>query len=255
MRTCLHHVPGTCNLGGDAMLKMIVNRALVYVRPGKQIASEVGGIDLMLYLAEQSWNALRGSVLSLRCKRAGICFVGRYVRVRFAKRIEIGRFATIGDGTILSGLGAGGLRVGGRVTIGAYSRLIVGTDLARPGSYIYIGDGCGIGEYSSVGGSGGVSIGRNTIIGQYFSAHPENHNFADLSRPIREQGTTRMPIDIEENCWLGARVTVLGGVTIGKGSVIAAGSVVTRDVPPYSIVAGVPGRVVGTRRGGDDAGA
>ncbi|MCX4175796.1 DapH/DapD/GlmU-related protein [Paraburkholderia madseniana] len=64
-----------------------------------------------------------------------------------------------------------------------------------------------------------------------------------------------MPIDIEEDCWLGARVTVLGGVTIGKGSVIAAGSVITRDVPPFSIVAGVPGRVVGSRRGGDDAGA
>jgi acetyltransferase-like isoleucine patch superfamily enzyme len=248
-------VAGARTLSGDAMLKKIVNRALMHVRPGKQIASEVGGMDLMLYLAEQSWNALRGSILSLRCKRADVCFVGRNVRLRFARRIEIGRYATIGDGAILSGLGCSGLRVGARATIGAYSRLIVGTDVARPGRHIHIGDRCGIGEYSSVGGSGGVSIGRDTIIGQYFSAHPENHNFEDLSRPIREQGTTRMPIDIEEDCWLGARVTVLGGVTIGKGSVIAAGSVITRDVPPFSIVAGVPGRVVGSRRGGDDAGA
>lgn len=237
------------------MLKKIVNRALMNIRPGKQIASEVGGMDLMLYLAEQGWNALRGSIVSLRCKRADLCFVGRNVRLRFATRVEIGRYATIGDGAILSGLGRDGLRIGARATIGAYSRLIVGTDVARPGSHIHIGDGCGIGEYSSVGGSGGVSIGKNTIIGQYFSAHPENHNFKDLSRPIREQGTTRMPIDIEEDCWLGARVTVLGGVTIGKGSVIAAGSVITRNVLPYSIVAGVPGRVVGSRRGGDDAGA
>jgi acetyltransferase-like isoleucine patch superfamily enzyme len=248
-------LPACAFLNGEAMLKAIVNRALMRVRPGKQVAIEVGGLDLMLYLAEQSWNGLRGTVLSLRFKRAGVCFVGRNVRLRFARNIEIGRYATIGDGTILSGLGRNGLRLGARVNIGAYSRLIVGTDVARPGSHIHIGDGCGIGEYSSVGGSGGISIGRNTIIGQYFSAHPENHNFKDLSRPIREQGTTRMPIGIEEDCWLGARVTVLGGVTIGKGCVIAAGSVITRDVPPFSIVAGVPGRVVGSRRGGDDAGA
>lgn len=248
-------LPARAILSGDAMLKEIVNRALMRVRPGKQIAGEVGGLDLMLYLAEQSWNGLRGTVLSLRSRRAEVCFVGRNVRLRFARNIEFGRYATIGDGAILSGLGLNGLRLGARVNVGAYSRLIVGTDVARPGSHIHIGDGCGIGEYSSVGGSGGVSIGKNTIIGQYFSAHPENHNFRDLSRPIREQGTTRMAICIEEDCWLGARVTVLGGVTIGKGSVIAAGSVVTRDVPPYSIVAGVPGRVVGSRRGGEYAGA
>jgi acetyltransferase-like isoleucine patch superfamily enzyme len=112
-----------------------------------------------------------------------------------------------------------------------------------------IGEGCGIGEFSSVGGSGGVTIGRNTIIGQYFSSHPENHNFADLTRPIRAQGTTRKPISIGEDCWFGARVTVLGGVTIGESCVIAAGAVVTRDVPPYSIVAGIPARVVGSRHG------
>jgi acetyltransferase-like isoleucine patch superfamily enzyme len=247
----LHRAAGTRILNGDAMLRKMMNLALARVRPGKQIANEVGGVDLMLYLAEQSWNALRGTLLSLRCKRAGVCFVGRNVRLRFARNIEIGRYATIGDGAILSGLGRDGLRLGARVNIGAYSRLIVGTDVARPGSHIHIDDGCGIGEYSSVGGSGGVSIGKNTIIGQYFSAHPENHNFKDLSRPIREQGTTRKPIAIEEDCWLGARVTVLGGVTIGRGSVIAASSVITHDVAPFSIVAGIPGRVVGSRRGDD----
>jgi acetyltransferase-like isoleucine patch superfamily enzyme len=229
------------------MLKPLIDRVLSRVRPGKQIASEVGGLDLMLYLAEQCANLLRGMGLSLRCKFTTPCFVGRQVRVRFARHVEIGRYATIGDGTILSGLGCDGLRIGARANVGAYSRLVVGTDIGRPGSYIHIGERCGIGEYSSVGGSGGVSIGKDTIIGQYFSAHPENHNFSDPMRPIREQGTTRRRIEIEDDCWLGARVTVLGGVTIGRGSVIAAGSVVTRDVPPYSIVAGVPARVVGSR--------
>jgi acetyltransferase-like isoleucine patch superfamily enzyme len=234
------------------MLRLLATQVLLRVRPGKQIANEVGGLDLMLYLAEQCASLLRGLWLSIRCKRIVLCFVGSHVRLRFGRQVEIGRYVTIGDGAILSGLGLGGLCIGSRANVGAYSRLVVGTDVARPGSYIHIGDGCGIGEYSSVGGSGGVSIGRNTIIGQYFSAHPENHNFADLTRPIREQGTTRKPIDVQEGCWLGARVTVLGGVTIGRGSVVAAGAVVTRDVPAYSIVAGIPARVIGHRKGSDD---
>lgn len=237
------------------MLKRFVNWVLSRVRPGKQIADDVSSADLVFFLLEQCMNASRGAWLSLRCRRAGMCFVGREVRVRFAARVEIGRFASIGDGAILSGLGDDGLRIGSRTNVGAYSRLVVGTDVARPGRYIDIGEGCGIGEYSSVGGSGGVSIGKNTIIGQYFSAHPENHNFDDLSRPIREQGTTRRSIAIGEDCWLGARVTVLGGVTIGRGSVVAAGAVVTRDVPPLSIVAGIPARIVGSRSRSGDASA
>ncbi|SIT48026.1 Acetyl transferase [Paraburkholderia piptadeniae] len=237
------------------MLKGIVNRALLRVRPGKQIGDEINSSDLLWFLWEQAVNGVRGTLLSLRCKRATFCFMGRSVRLRFARNIELGRYTVIGEGAILSGLGRDGLRFGARVNIGAYARLVVGTDIGRPGNYIHIGDGCGIGEYSSVGGSGGVSIGRNTIIGQHFTAHPENHNFSDLSRPIREQGTTRKPIVIGEDCWLGARVTVLAGVTIGEGCVIAAGSVVTRDVPRFSIVAGVPGRTIGSRREDSDADA
>lgn len=233
------------------MLSALVNQALRRIRPGKALAPDLGALDVLLFLAEQCANLMRGTALSLRSRRPVPCFVGRRVRLRFARKVEIGRYAVIGDGAILSGLGRDGLRIGARANIGAYTRLVVGTDLQRPGAHIVIGEGCGIGEFSSVGGSGGVTIGRNTIIGQYFSAHPENHNFADLTRPIRDQGTTRKPIGIGEDCWFGARVTVLGGVTIGQGCVVAAGAVVTRDVPPYSIVAGIPARVVGSRQGAE----
>jgi acetyltransferase-like isoleucine patch superfamily enzyme len=237
---------------GCCVLKTLANLALSRVRPGKRIADEIGGLDLLVYALEQMTCAVRGALLSLRCARAAPCFIGRGVRLRFARRIVMGRHATIGDGAILSGLGLEGLRLGSRVNVGAYSRLVVGTDIARPGSYIRIGDNAGIGEYSSIGGSGGVSIGANTIIGQYFSAHPENHNHEDLTRPIRTQGTTRAPISIGEDCWFGARVTVLAGVTIGDGCVIAAGSVVTRDIPARSIAAGIPARVIRARQGESD---
>ncbi|MCO4880893.1 acyltransferase [Paraburkholderia caribensis] len=229
------------------MLRVIVNRALMCIRPGKRVSDQISTRDLFVFLLEHVVNAIRGSLRSLQCRHTTFCFMGRSVKLRFARNIDIGRYTVIGDGAILSGLGSEGLRLGDGVNIGAYARIVVGTDIERPGAYIHIGDGCGIGEYSSVGGSGGVSIGQNTIIGQYFSAHPENHNFSDASRPIREQGTTRQPIEIGDDCWLGARVTVLAGVTIGDGCVIAAGSVVTRDISPFSIVAGVPGRVISSR--------
>lgn len=229
------------------MLKSLLNFALARVRPGKQVAEEIHGLDLLLFVCEQIACGIRGTVLSLRFARATPCFIGRDVRLRFARQITVGRYTSIGDGAILSGLGRSGMQIGARVNIAPYARLVVGTDIGHPGSYIRIGDGVGIGEYSSVGGSGGVSIGDNTIIGQYFSAHPENHNYGELSRPIRDQGTSRAAIAIGDDCWFGARVTVLAGVRIGDGCVVAAGSVVTRDIPARSVAAGIPARVIRSR--------
>ncbi len=64
---------------------------------------------------------------------------------------------------------------------------------------------------------------------------------------MKDQGGTRSSIKIEDDVWLGVNSTVLAGVTIGKGSIVAAGAVVTKDVPPYAIVAGVPAKVISTR--------
>ena len=72
--------------------------------------------------------------------------------------------------------------------------------------------------------------------------------FKDVEKPMREQGFKFGVIHIEDDVWIAAQCTILAGVTIGRGSVIAAGSVITKDVPPYSIVGGVPGKVIGTRK-------
>jgi acetyltransferase-like isoleucine patch superfamily enzyme len=74
-----------------------------------------------------------------------------------------------------------------------------------------------------------------------------NHTFARRDLPIRAQPTEERPIVIEDDVWLGASAIVLGGVTIGQGSVVAAGSIVTRSLPPYSIARGVPARITGAR--------
>lgn len=74
-----------------------------------------------------------------------------------------------------------------------------------------------------------------------------DHIFDDPTRPIHRQGLRQAPVVIEDNVWIAGRAIITAGVTIGTGTVIAAGAVVTKDVPPMSVVAGVPGRVIKTR--------
>lgn len=99
-----------------------------------------------------------------------------------------------------------------------------------------------------INAQGGVEIGSNVIIGPGCMIHSANHKFERVDTPIRLQGYTEEPVRIEDDCWLGASVTVVPGVTIGKGSVIGAGSVVTKDVPPYSVAIGNPARVIRSRK-------
>jgi acetyltransferase-like isoleucine patch superfamily enzyme len=72
----------------------------------------------------------------------------------------------------------------------------------------------------------------------------ENHQYGEDDVPIRLQGETRAPVIIEDDCWIGAGATILGEVHVGRGAVIGAGSVVTRDVPPNAVVAGIPAVVL-----------
>lgn len=137
-----------------------------------------------------------------------------------------------------------GIHLGRNFKLGAFSRMIASGTLADLGKGIRIGDNVGIGEFAYIGGAGGVEIGDDVIVGQYFSVHPENHVFTDLTRPIREQGVTREGINIGSNCWIGAKVTILDGVSLGRGCVVAAGSVVTHSFPDHAIIGGVPAKVL-----------
>ena len=78
--------------------------------------------------------------------------------------------------------------------------------------------------------------------------HAENHNFTDLDTPIRLQGATRKGVSIGEDCWVGSGVTILDGVRIGNHCIIGAGAVVTKDIPDYAIVGGVPAKIIKMRK-------
>ena len=105
-----------------------------------------------------------------------------------------------------------------------------------------------LGEGSSLGiGTvviGPICIGKSCAISQNCFVSGESHKYEDVSRNWREQGFTVKPVIIEDDVWVGANVVILPGVTIGCHSVVGAGSVVTKDIPPYSVVVGNPGKVV-----------
>lgn len=105
-----------------------------------------------------------------------------------------------------------------------------------------------IGHHTLVGMSnviiGPVTLGNHIILAQHVVMSGLNHIYEDISRPIVDQNVRTAPIVIEDDCWIAANVVITAGVTIGKHSIIAAGAVVTKDVPPYSIAAGNPAKVI-----------
>lgn len=91
---------------------------------------------------------------------------------------------------------------------------------------------------------GPVTIGADVIMAQHVVLSGLNHSYENIQLPIRNQPVTVNPICIEDECWIGANVTITAGVTVGKHSVVAGGSVVTRDVPAYTVVGGNPARIL-----------
>ncbi len=87
-----------------------------------------------------------------------------------------------------------------------------------------------------IGCSGKITIGKNVMFGPKCSLFAENHVFSDTECSIKSQGVQQKGITVEDDCWIGSNVTILDGVTIGKGSVIGAGTLVTKDIPAGSIV-------------------
>ena len=96
---------------------------------------------------------------------------------------------------------------------------------------------------------GEITIGHHCLIGPFVLLRSADHEFRDPVTRINLQGHRGGRVVLEEDCWIGGHTTITRDVTIGKGSVIGANSVVTRDIPPFSVAAGNPARVIGARDG------
>jgi len=134
------------------------------------------------------------------------------------------------------------LIIGKNTRISSYVKIKVANGILK------IGENCTINSFCFIDADeGGLYIGDNVLIGPRVGIHGSNYIYENKNIPIIFQGVVSKGIHIEDDVWIGSNSTILDGVTIGKGSVIGAGSVVTRNVPPYSIAVGVPAKVIKER--------
>ncbi|KOY87017.1 acetyltransferase [bacterium 336/3] len=202
---------------------------------------------LVSFIWNICWGLLRGFKLLLCFKNPKMAILGKNVSFFNTPSIKFGKFMKLGDDVYISALGKDGVQIGDNFSLGSFSRIVISTSLHHLGEFIRIGNHVGIGEFAYLGGGGGLEIGDECIIGQYFSCHPENHHYSDYSKSIRWQGVNRKGIKIGKNCWIGSKVTILDGVEIGDGCIIAAGAVVTQSFPSNSIIGGVPAKIIKNR--------
>ncbi|CAN5314491.1 acyltransferase [soil metagenome] len=153
----------------------------------------------------------------------GMVFLGRRVELEARPgygRIILGGFVHIGDGTALRAH-EGTLRVGDKAVIGGHTIV---------NSYL------------------DVEIGPGALIADYVYIGDFDHRTDDMGLAIKDQGIVKAPVRIGAGCWVGIKATVLRGCSVGDGAVVGANSVVTRHVPPYTVVAGAPARVIADRQ-------
>lgn len=172
-------------------------------------------------------------------------YLSAKVKIRHGESMEIGSDVHIGSYVQL-------LSDGPIIHIGARTVLLRNTILTTHGSPIVLGEDCSLNHFSII--YGGARIGSGVRIGAHVVIIPHNHVFKDPLVPIYKQGSTHQGVDIEDDVWIGAHVTVTDGVRIGRGSVIGAGAVVTKDIPPYSVAVGVPAKVIRSRLSGVEMG-
>lgn len=212
----------------------------------KRFDSSWKKIDIFFSLLKLFFMFLRGIPYYFLFKSAkGIVFVGKGTKIRNPGYITTFGKVVFEDYSEIQGLSKRGIVFGRNVTVGRFAMI-------RPSGYygheigegLNIKDDSNIGAYNYIGCSGYIEIGEKVMLSPRVSIYSENHNFADISIPMKEQGTERGEIVIEDDCWIASNSIILSGVIIGKGSIVAAGAVVTKNIEEYSIVGGNPAKLI-----------
>jgi acetyltransferase-like isoleucine patch superfamily enzyme len=186
---------------------------------------------------------LRTIVYRLIMHIQGVVAIENGVRIRFANHVRLARGVYLDEGVYLHAL-PHGIEIGENTYVMHHAELHVYNFRDLPHAGIKIGKNCLISEFTILRGQGGITIGDNVYTSPFVQIVAVNHVYDDPHRPIIEQGITAQGIVIEDNAWIGSSAIILDGVRVGKGAVVAAGAVVSKDVPPHTVVAGVPAKVI-----------
>jgi len=135
----------------------------------------------------------------------------------------------------------------GRLVLGRWVHLGDGNKLRCHEGNLRIGDKCVFGKDNTVNCYLDIEFGAATIVADWVYVCDFDHVYSDIHIPIKDQGIVKTPVRIGPDVWVGTKVTVLRGVTVGTGAVLAANSVINRDVPPMAVVGGVPAKVLKDR--------
>ena len=214
-------------------------------RGGRRAARVVNPLRLAASLPLAAYHRYRLAAAGARVAWGAELLAASGITLGTGCRVDRG--ATVAACTITGGAWVG-TTPEGSVTIGTASVLHRGAIVATYGGDVTIGSNVSVNPYTILYGGGGLVIGDDTRIAAHTVVIPANHVCSDPDRPIREQGLRCRGVGIGADVWVGAGVRILDGVRIGDRAVVGAGAVVTRDVPEYAIVAGVPARVIGDRR-------
>jgi acetyltransferase-like isoleucine patch superfamily enzyme len=188
---------------------------------------------------------LRAVLYRLMLSMDGLAAIEAGVRLRFASRIRLGNGSYLDQGVYIHAC-PDGVTIGPRTLVMHGSVLHVYNFRDLPHAGITIGEDSLIGEMNVIRGQGGVSIGSRVYTSPLVQIIAVNHVFDDPDRPFVDQGITAEGIVIEDDVWIGSGAVITDGVRVGKGAVVAAAAVVTKDVPPHTVVGGVPAKTIKT---------
>ena len=219
------------------MYKLVKKRELKF-------AEGVGFREIFSYmLSRGAMPFIRGIfVFPFLARKSKPLFLGRGVVIHYKYKLSTGGACYIGDYSYINCLSKGGVRLGNGVTLREGAWLQLSSGLSNVGEYIEIGDNTYIGPRAILGAGGPLKIGKNCQIGAGVNFIAENHIY-EGEGDIFNKDVTKLGIAIGDDCWIGNNVIILDGVKIGRSCVIAAGAVVTKDVPDYHVAMGVPARL------------
>lgn len=228
-------------------MRKLLNKILLRLKgPGYELDNRIPVSYLVGLSFARTMMLLRGYCSGIKNK--GLLFIGRRVCIRAKSMITMGRLVTIQNDCYIDALSINGIVFGDNVSLGRHITIECTGNLRSMGIGLQVGNNVGLGANNFFGCAGGISIGDYTILGNFISFHAENHLHSKLNQPIKDQGVSRQGIRIGNNCWIGAKVTVLDGAFIEDGCIIAAGSVVTTGIyEANGIYGGVPAKFIKSR--------